>query len=102
MEQFLYSFAGLYIVALLGMTTHFLKKNIKGETPTEILNYFRDNFKSTLIAFVLTTVMYLGYWNMFVSGQEFKDVMVIFLIGYAFDSAFNKYAATTEVALKKE
>lgn len=101
MEQFMYSFTGLYIVALLGMFTHFLKKNIKGETPTEIFSYFKDNFKSTITAFILTTVMFFAYYQMFVEGASVKDIMVIFLIGYAFDSTFNKYEATTEVSLKK-
>ena len=99
--NFIYSFAGLYIIALLGMITHFLKKNIKGETPTEILSYFKDNFKSTITAFILTTVMYIAYHQLFVDGESVKDIMVIFLIGYAFDSTFNKYEATTEVSLKK-
>ena len=101
MEQFLFSFTGLYIVALLGMLTHFLKKNIKGETPTEILGYFKDNFKSTVTALILTSVMYFAYYQLFVSESEVKDLMVIFLIGFSFDSTFNKYEATTEVPLKK-
>ena len=99
--DFIYSFTGLYIIALLGMVTHFLKKNIKGETPTEILNYFKDNFKSTITAFILTSVMFIAYHQMFVDAESVKDIMVIFLIGYAFDSTFNKYEATTEVSLKK-
>jgi hypothetical protein len=102
MEQFLFSFTGLYIVALLGMVTHFLKKNIKGETPTEILGYFKDNFKSTLIALILTSVMFFGYYELFVIDSDFKDVMVIFLIGYTFDSAFNKYESNTEIDFKKQ
>lgn len=101
MEEFLFSFTGLYIVALLGMLTHFLKKNIKGETPTEILTYFKDNFKSTITAFILTSVMYFAYYQLFVVESDVKDLMVIFLIGYAFDSTFNKYEATTEVSFKK-
>ena len=99
--NFLYSFVGLYIIAILGMITHFLKKDIKGETPTKILSYFKDNFKSTITAFILTTVMYIAYHQLFVDGESVKDIMVIFLIGYAFDSTFNKYEATTEVSLKK-
>lgn len=100
MEAFLYSFTGLYIVALLGMFTHFMKKNIKGETPTEIIHYFKDNFKSTITAFILTTVMYLAYHQLFVASADVKDIMVIFLIGYAFDSTFNKYETSTEISLK--
>lgn len=101
MENFIFSFIGLYIVALLGMVTHFLKKNIKGETPTEILRYFKDNFKSTVTAFILTSVMFFAYYQLFVEAQSVKDVMIVFLIGYAFDSTFNKYEATTDVPLKK-
>ena len=99
--DFVYSFTGLYIIALLGMFTHFLKKNIKGETPTEILSYFKDNFKSTITAFILTSVMYIAYHQLFITSADVKDIMVIFLIGYAFDSTFNKYESTTEVVLKK-
>jgi len=101
MEQFLYSFAGLYIVALLGMLTHFLKKNIKGETPTEILGYFKDNFKSSLTAIILTSVMFFAYYQLFITAESVKDIMIVFLIGYAFDSTFNKYEATTEVSFKR-
>lgn len=99
--NFIYSFTGLYIIALLGMLTHFLKKNIKGETPRQILNYFKNNFKSTITAFILTSVMYIAYHQLFVTAEDVKDIMVIFLIGYAFDSTFNKYEATTEVSLKR-
>ena len=99
--EFIYSFTGLYIIALLGMITHFLKKDIKGEQPDEILAYFKKNFKSTVTAFILTTVMYIAYHQLFVVEADVKDIMVIFLIGYAFDSTFNKYEATTEVSLKK-
>lgn len=99
--EFIYSFTGLYLIALLGMLVHFLKKNIKGETPTEILGYFKDNFKSTIVAFILTTVMYVAYHQLFVDGESVKDIMVIFLIGYAFDSTFNKYEANTDVSLKR-
>ena len=101
MEQFLFSFTGLYIIALLGMFVHFMKKNIKGETPTEVLGYFKDHFKSTLTAFILTSVMYFAYYNLFVDAESVKDLMVVFLIGFSFDSTFNKYEATTEVSLKK-
>lgn len=98
--EFVYSFTGLYIISLLGMLTHFMKKNIKGETPTEILGYFKDNFKSTITAFILTSVMFVAYHQLFVTSADVKDIMVIFLIGYAFDSTFNKYEATTEIDLK--
>lgn len=78
MELFIFSFTGLYIVALLGMVTHFLKKNIKGETPTEILSYFKDNFKSTLTAFILTSVMFFAYYQLFVYESEVKDLILSF------------------------
>ena len=98
----IYSFVGLYIIALLGMFTHFLKKNIKGETLTEVKNYFSDNLKSTIIAFIFTSVMYFTYYNFLVVGQDFKDVMTIFMIGYMFDSTFNKYEAKTDIKLRGE
>ena len=45
--------------------------------------------------------MYFAYYNLFVDAESVKDLMVVFLIGFSFDSTFNKYEATTEVSLKK-
>ena len=89
MEIFLTPWA-LYILALLGMLTHFLKKNIKGETVTEIRDYFKDHFKSTFLALVATTVGFLIYYFLLASGQN-ADIFGSFGIGYMFDSFFNRY-----------
>ena len=92
MEFLLNPFA-LFGVALLGMFSHFLKKKVKGESPTEILGYFKDNFKSTLIAVIATTVSFLAFYFEASDGAPtgLKDVITVFGLGYLNDSVFNKY-----------
>ncbi len=83
----------LYGIALLGMFSHFLKKKVRGESPTEVLGYFKDNFKSTILALIATSVSFLAYYfeviNEYPDG--FYDVITIFGLGYLNDSLFNKY-----------
>ena len=88
--KFLLELPWLIVIALLGMFTHFLKKNIKGETPTAIIQYFKDNFKSTLTAIIVTVVTASGYFFQ-LNPDEFNDIVAIFLIGYMFDSTINKW-----------
>lgn len=85
----------LYVVAILGMLLHFMKKNIKGETPTEIKNYFKDHFKSTFIAFAGTTIAYLAYYFVSIELKSKPDIIAVFGLGYMFDSFFNKYDTPT-------
>ena len=85
----------LYIIALVGMLMHFFKKQIKGETITEIAGYFRDHFKSTVVAFIATTVGFLAYYFLLASGQK-ADIFGVFATGYMFDSIFNKYDKLNE------
>lgn len=77
---------GYYLAALLGMFSHFLKKNIKGESRTEVRNYFRDNYRSTLLALIATTV---GFAMIIMS--DTVNVVSAFGVGYLFDSTFNKW-----------
>ena len=80
----------LYLVALSGMILHFFKKQIKGESILEIADYFRLHFKSTVVAFMATSVGFLSYYFLLASGQK-ADIFSCFAIGYMFDSVFNKW-----------
>ena len=86
----------LYVISLVGMLMHFFKKQIKGETITEIANYFSDHFKSTVIAFVATTIGFLAYYFLLASGQK-ADIFGVFGVGYMFDSMFNRYETKDEI-----
>lgn len=90
MEEFILSLPGLYIIGILGMLVHFFKKQIKGETVTEIRDYFSSHFKSTVTAFIVTTIAVLGYYFSLSTGL-FADVVTTFGLGYTFDSMFNKW-----------
>lgn len=80
----------LYLIALSGMILHFFKKQIKGESILEIADYFRLHFKSTVVAFMATSVGFLSYYFLLASGQK-ADIFSCFAIGYMFDSVFNKW-----------
>jgi hypothetical protein len=80
----------MLIIALLGMISHFMKKQIKGETLTEITSYFKDHFKSTFIALVSTVISTFAYITTLKTGSV-VDIIVVFQIGYMCDSAFNKW-----------
>lgn len=75
-----------FLAAMFGMFAHFLKKKIKGESITEVMGYFKDNAKSTLLAFMATVVG-------FVVLVQLGDVSFVsaFGVGYMFDSAFNRW-----------
>jgi predicted histidine transporter YuiF (NhaC family) len=83
------TYAGYVALAFGGMFAHFLKKNIKGETLTEVKKYFKDNFRSTAIA-VFGTVVGLV---VAISTDSLNFVSAP-LIGYTFDSIFNKWDKT--------
>lgn len=90
--RWLVSLPMLLIIGVLGMFTHFLKKEIKGETVTDIAAYFADHFKSTFIALVTTLLGVLTYYLTLATGQP-ADVVTVFLSGYMFDSVLNKWEA---------
>ena len=75
----------LYLAAgLLGMISHFLKLEVKGQTFNDIKTYFGNHFKDTIVATIAT---------LFAAGLAFimgQGLMAAFLAGYAFDSVFNK------------
>ncbi len=92
MENYTWIFTleSLMFIAILGMFTHFLKKKIKGETLTEIKDYFSNNLKSTFIAFVATMIAtVVAYFTM--ASKQPIDIAAFFGIGYTFDSFFNKW-----------
>lgn len=88
--QWLFTLPAQIAVGLLGMMVHFLKKNIKGETLTDIGHYFHDNFKSTFIA-AITTVMSVATLYFTLSTGQAIDLVAVFSLGYNFDSALNKW-----------
>jgi len=85
----------LYFVALLGMFSHFLKKNMRGETNTNVLNYFKDNIVSTVNAFIWVTFSYIVYLQNVYNSGGVLDIAAVFMIGFAFDSLMNKYNVNT-------
>lgn len=84
----------LYLIALCGMILHFFKKQIKGESILEIADYFKLHFKSTVVAFMATSVGFLAYYFLLASGQK-ADIFSCFAVGYMFDSMFNKWDKET-------
>lgn len=87
------TYFGLFVVSILGMFVHFLKKNIKGETSTEIKSYFRDNFKSTLIALFFTGIAFVGAISADAinANRLIASILTAALIGYTFDSVANQW-----------
>lgn len=81
------------IIALLGMLMHFFKQQIKGETITEIKDYFGSHFKSTFIAFITTLISVAGYYFTLSTGK-YADIVTVFLLGYMCDSTLNKWDKT--------
>jgi hypothetical protein len=79
-------YAGFVFLALAGMLAHFFKKKIKGESITEVTDYFSDNFKSTALA-VFGVVIGL---IVAISTDTLNWVSAP-MIGYTFDSVLNKW-----------
>lgn len=86
-------YAVILFIGFLGMFSHFLKKNIKGETGTEIVRYFHDNFKTTLLAFIATFIGTSAY-HIAISTGGTADLINAFMLGFSFDSMLNKWEAT--------
>jgi len=79
-------------IAFLGMIVHFLKKKVKGESFTAIKAYFKDNPKSTIIAFIATLVGVAAYYTQLATNTN-ADLLAVFMIGYSVDSALNRWEA---------
>ncbi len=92
MEALLFfaSLPGLLLVGAIGMFAHFLKKDIRGETATEIGNYFKDHLKSTFLALIVTVVSIIAY-KVTIASNTPADILPCFLLGWSFDSTINKW-----------
>lgn len=86
----------LFLFAIMGMFTHFLKKKIKGETLLEIKSYFKTHLKSTVTAFIITVI---GYWFTAFYLEE-TNPLTYFLLGYMFDSMLNKWEGDKDKYIK--
>ncbi|MHA2099661.1 MAG: hypothetical protein ACW99A_13375 [Candidatus Kariarchaeaceae archaeon] len=83
---------GLYLVALAGMFAHFLKKKGRNETDINISQFITNNMGSSINAWIWTTLFYIIYLQkIYHTGGE-PDFMAVFMIGFAVDSATNKYS----------
>lgn len=80
-----------FLVSLLGMFAHFLKKKVKGESLVEIKSYFESHFKSTMLAFVGT---FFGFVGLVAFGEV--SYLTAPMVGYLFDSIFNKWDTLEE------
>lgn len=80
----------LLLIGTIGMFSHFLKKNIAGETLVEVRGYFKNHFKSTLLALIATMFGVSAYYFTMATGQ-FADILMVGSLGYNFDSIFNKW-----------
>lgn len=87
------AYIGYYISALLGMFAHFLKKNIKGESRTEVRKYFKENYRTTLYALIATS---LGFAIVVMADQA--NIVSAFGVGYMFDSAMHQWDSKGEKA----
>ncbi len=74
-----------FLAGMLGMFSHFLKKQIKGETFSDIKSYFTTHAKTTLLAFIGLLV---GFAT--IIGTDTANFVSAFLVGYTADSALNK------------
>src|SRR5690349_4279290 len=88
--QWLFTLPALSLLAQSGMIVHFLKQKVQGESLSAVGSYFRDNFKSTFIAIIVTQVTTFGMYFSLVTGTT-MDLIAIFSMGYTFDSFFNKW-----------
>jgi len=82
----------LIFIAYISMFAHFLKKKVKGETMTAIGHYFKDNFKSTLVAIVSVLI---GVMVVHSLGQ--LNIVSAVGIGYGVDSVFNKWESKSPI-----
>ena len=81
-----------FLVMVIGIIAHFLKKKIKGETIDDIKNYFRSHFRNTVISIIgaifgfvlLVTTASLG-------------IIASFTVGYAADSMLNKAEGNAKI-----
>ncbi|MEM4326252.1 MAG: hypothetical protein QXU40_03045 [Candidatus Pacearchaeota archaeon] len=89
-------FVGYYFVALLGMVSHILKKNVEGETVKDIGIYVKTHFKTILMGFIATLISYftlIGSEPEMFTHLNIVSFTACFGAGYTFDSAFKAWDA---------
>lgn len=92
--KWLFELPSLLVIGMIGMFSHFLKKNVTGETLVEIKGYFSNHFKSTLLAVIATFIAVISYYFTIPTGQ-IHDILIVGSLGYNCDSLFNKWDKMT-------
>lgn len=79
-------YLGYFVVAVLGMLGHYLKRRVKKETFKGIVEYFQTHARETILSIIgLITGFLLAY-----SAGEL-GLVSSFGIGYMADSVFNRW-----------
>ena len=76
------------IGGLMGMFTHILKRKVKKESATAIVDYFTDNMRYTITALIGMVVSVLMVYDPAIAWN--KMMIAGIFAGYSCDSAFNK------------
>ncbi len=72
----------------MGMVAHILKKKVKKESGTAIVDYFTDNARYTITALIGMVVSVLTIYD---ASMDWSKMMVACtMAGYSCDSIFNK------------
>jgi hypothetical protein len=74
-----------FFIMLFGVTAHFAKKKIKGETLADIKTYFKSHFKETVVTVIAAIV---AFGSLVATGG--LGWIASFTVGFAADSLFNK------------
>jgi len=74
-----------FVILVLGIITHFLKKKIQGENLDDIVTYFKSHFKNTVATIIAACVAYGS-----LVATTGLSIIASFTIGYAADSLFNR------------
>ncbi len=83
-----YPMAWAMVGGLMGMIVHILKKKVKGESASAIVDYFTDNMRYTITALIgMVVSVFMIYDPNLI---WYKAMLVGILAGYGSDSAFNK------------
>jgi len=86
----------MIVLTILGILSHFLKKKIKGETLSDIIQYFRTHFRSTLMVVVGALAGFAVTWQM-----DSLNYFSAFSVGYLADSFFNRVDEVGFIKFKK-
>jgi len=78
-------YAGYFGVGLLGLLSHFLKRKIKGETLTDIKQWFSHHAKNTALSVIAFIISYAALIQ-----TDDLSVLSSFMAGYMCDSIFSR------------